>query len=298
MVKKMLVALFALTVLAVAPAVAAGSRTAPFPVTIKAANGSVVIKARSDEDRVAVADGNGDALRRRRGPAGGGRRRTVQLSGRCAAYEALRLHAERGGDRRLRPRPGRCLQRRRPRRRTPEAGDHRAARACRREPPSGVRRDPPTRPGDRSRGESHGNRQVHAGADHEADPLRAQRLPAPEGVSRARTRSVLGNVVDLHRPDLQGLRLPEHRRPRGLVAHGLSAALGRVHRVVEPGHGRARGLEVLRPVGEDGCSSSRVGEHLGVQHRRVVNVDDDIASRWGPRVVDFVRAVANAAKRS
>ena len=35
-----------------------------------------------------------------------------------------------------------------------------------------------------------------------------------------------------------------------------------------------------------------------VKHHRVINVDDDIASRWGPRIVDFVRLVANAAKRS
>jgi iron complex transport system substrate-binding protein len=35
-----------------------------------------------------------------------------------------------------------------------------------------------------------------------------------------------------------------------------------------------------------------------VKHTRVINVDDDIASRWGPRIVDFVRIVANAARRS
>ncbi|MGI8516589.1 MAG: ABC transporter substrate-binding protein, partial [Acidimicrobiia bacterium] len=27
---------------------------------------------------------------------------------------------------------------------------------------------------------------------------------------------------------------------------------------------------------------------------RVIPLDDDVASRWGPRVVDFVRAVAEA----
>ena len=34
-----------------------------------------------------------------------------------------------------------------------------------------------------------------------------------------------------------------------------------------------------------------------VRNRRVVSVDDDVASRWGPRIVDFARAVAAAAKR-
>jgi iron complex transport system substrate-binding protein len=53
-----------------------------------------------------------------------------------------------------------------------------------------------------------------------------------------------------------------------------------------------------------GQSAKTVGARPGwtnvsaVKHRRVINVDDDIASRWGPRIVDFVRLVANAAKRS
>jgi iron complex transport system substrate-binding protein len=34
-----------------------------------------------------------------------------------------------------------------------------------------------------------------------------------------------------------------------------------------------------------------------VQHNRVVGVDDDVASRWGPRIVQFARAVARIAKR-
>jgi iron complex transport system substrate-binding protein len=34
-----------------------------------------------------------------------------------------------------------------------------------------------------------------------------------------------------------------------------------------------------------------------VQHHRVVGVDDDIASRWGPRIVQFARAVARIARK-
>jgi iron complex transport system substrate-binding protein len=34
-----------------------------------------------------------------------------------------------------------------------------------------------------------------------------------------------------------------------------------------------------------------------VTHNRVITVDDSVASRWGPRIVDFARAVAAAAKR-
>jgi iron complex transport system substrate-binding protein len=35
-----------------------------------------------------------------------------------------------------------------------------------------------------------------------------------------------------------------------------------------------------------------------VQQRRVVQVSDDVASRWGPRIVDFAKAVAAAARGS
>jgi iron complex transport system substrate-binding protein len=34
-----------------------------------------------------------------------------------------------------------------------------------------------------------------------------------------------------------------------------------------------------------------------VQHGRVVGVDDDVASRWGPRIVQFARAVAQIARK-
>ena len=34
-----------------------------------------------------------------------------------------------------------------------------------------------------------------------------------------------------------------------------------------------------------------------VKHKRVIAVDDSVASRWGPRIVDFARAVAAAARR-
>jgi iron complex transport system substrate-binding protein len=47
-----------------------------------------------------------------------------------------------------------------------------------------------------------------------------------------------------------------------------------------------------------------VGERPGwqqvsaVKNKRVIPVNDSIASRWGPRIVDFARAVARVAKRS
>jgi iron complex transport system substrate-binding protein len=53
-----------------------------------------------------------------------------------------------------------------------------------------------------------------------------------------------------------------------------------------------------------GQTAGTVGERPGwqlvsaVRHGRVVTVDDSIASRWGPRIVDFARVVAAVAKRS
>jgi iron complex transport system substrate-binding protein len=45
-------------------------------------------------------------------------------------------------------------------------------------------------------------------------------------------------------------------------------------------------------AGRPGWSSVRA-----VQHQGVLTVDDDIASRWGPRIVDFVKSVATAAAK-
>jgi iron complex transport system substrate-binding protein len=39
------------------------------------------------------------------------------------------------------------------------------------------------------------------------------------------------------------------------------------------------------------------GTIAAVQHQRVVGIDDDIASRWGPRIVQFAQAVARIARK-
>ena len=73
----------------------------------------------------------------------------------------------------------------------------------------------------------------------------------------------------------------------------LPAALGRVHRRAEP-----------RPVvlADTICCGQSLGDGEGAARAGagsppcanggVVAIDDDVASRWGPRIVDFVRAVA------
>jgi iron complex transport system substrate-binding protein len=40
------------------------------------------------------------------------------------------------------------------------------------------------------------------------------------------------------------------------------------------------------------------GTIAAVEHHRVVTADDDVASRWGPRIVQFARTVARIAKQS
>jgi iron complex transport system substrate-binding protein len=40
------------------------------------------------------------------------------------------------------------------------------------------------------------------------------------------------------------------------------------------------------------------GGIAAVKHGRVIAVNDDVASRWGPRIVDFARAIAAAARKS
>jgi iron complex transport system substrate-binding protein len=39
------------------------------------------------------------------------------------------------------------------------------------------------------------------------------------------------------------------------------------------------------------------GTIAAVQHQRVVGIDDDVASRWGPRIVQFAQTVARIARR-
>ena len=49
-----------------------------------------------------------------------------------------------------------------------------------------------------------------------------------------------------------------------------------------------------------GTVAARAGwtQVSAVKAKRVVAIDDSVASRWGPRIVAFARAVANVAKRN
>ena len=72
-------------------------------------------------------------------------------------------------------------------------------------------------------------RSMQKSAD-DAHPQRAEGLEASQDLPRARPDVLLGDVGDVHRPDLQAVRLPEHRGRRRLDALRVPAALGGVHR--------------------------------------------------------------------
>ena len=190
------------------------------------------------------------------------------------------------------------LERRRPRRvarrssASPSCSSRRPTRSRRRTTRSGrSARRPATR---QRRRRSCGGMQRTLTALIRSVPKRSRHLKV---LPRARARLLLGDLVDVHRPHLQAVRLPEHRRRGGHVALRLPAALGRVHRRREPRHRRARRLRLLRA---DGCDGRRAAGLASASrrcaHKRVVTVDDSIASRWGPRIVDFARVVAAVAQ--
>ena len=51
---------------------------------------------------------------------------------------------------------------------------------------------------------------------------------------------------------------------------------------------------MLRSEHGDGCRPSRMEHDGAVQRGTIVELDDDVASRWGPRVVEFMETVAAA----
>ncbi len=207
--------------------------------------------ARAAPDRLAVTDRDRVAVRDRRRQAGRRCRRSVGLSEACSALQAVRLHAQRRGDRRLPPRPRRHLRRPGRRRRgAAEARNPCAAPAGSDESGRCVRADPAA--GDRHRART---RRSVARREDEAEhrPGRGLRTEAAaQRLPRADARLLLGHVQHVHRPDLQAVRAAQHRGCRRLERLRLSAALGGVHPVLRSEPDRPRSRFSLWP-----CSSAR-----------------------------------------
>ena len=134
----------------------------------------------ADPHRVALADGDRDALRHRRGLAGRRRRRPVRLPEVGSADLALGLHAERRGDRGVPARPRRHRVRPEgPLRRTRPSRDHRAPPGRRQELQGRLPADPATRPRHRSRVASNAADRV----DEVADLRRSSPTPRRHAVA-------------------------------------------------------------------------------------------------------------------
>ena len=96
-----------------------------------------------------------------------------------------------------------------------------------------------------------------------ARPERAEERAPSHRLPRARPDLLQHDLGDVHRPHLPAVRLPQHRGRGRPDRVGLPAALGRVHRRSEPRHRRARRHRLLRAEREDGRGATRLGEHLG-----------------------------------
>ena len=83
-----------------------------------------------------------------------------------------------------------------------------------------------------------------------------------DGVPRARSELLLRDVEHVRRARLLALR-PEERRRRGSRRLRLPSAVAGVHRLVEPGSGRARGLGLLRSERGHGRLAARLVGHQG-----------------------------------
>ena len=295
-------AALALALLAVAGAVGRHVRRPRSRSPSIASNGKVTVAKKPRAHRLALADGDRDALRDRRRPAGRRRRRPVRLpEGRTAdvALRASRPNVEAIAG--YRPdlvvdlvRPEGALGRARPPRdhgapprRREDASRARTSRSASSGMVTGreARRDAARQPD-----EDEDRRDRRRRAEGQAGPLR---LP------RARPRPLLGHVEDVHRPGVRGARPEEHRR-RGRLASGSGYPQLSAEYVVAA----SPDLIVLADTVCCGQKPSTVAARPGLGSRsapcapaRSCAIDDSIASRWGPRLVNFFRAMSSALAR-
>ncbi len=199
--------------------------------------------------RVSFLHRDRDAVRDRCGIAGHRGRRPVELPLERSQDQAVGVHPQHRGDRRLRARPrGGGGRPRRPGARHAGAQSPDPHRACGQGPGRLVSADPAARSGRRS--------PVRGGLARREDAiegrlLRRLRLQAGSSVARvprAGQHLLLGDLGHLHRAGVQAARTDQHRRCRDLSHLRLSAAVGRVHRGVESRPHRAGRHEVL-PAG-------------------------------------------------
>ena len=189
-------------------------------------------RSAADADHLALADGDGGSVRDRRGQAGRRGRRPVELPGERPAHEALRLHAERGGDRGLPARPRRALRRLERRRRGARQAEDPGARSSRRPRTSPAPTRSSTQLGKRNRATRAGAEAVIARMKTRIATVVASMPKAaqPHRLRGAEPRLLLGDVDDVRRAGAQAARPEGHRRRGRQERLRLPEALGRVHR--------------------------------------------------------------------
>ena len=189
------------------------SPVAAFPVTIDGGERRGDDRRAAGADRLALADGDRDAVRDRCRRSGRGRRRPVELPVRGADDRPVGVRAERRGDRLVRAGPGRLLDRAgRPRRvaRRRSASRRFSSRrrsrstTCTTRSSSSVSR-PGTSPRRRPSSRRCATRSTSIAASIEPPIGTGHLLP------RARRHLLLGHVVDVHRPAVLAGGPREHR---------------------------------------------------------------------------------------
>ena len=156
--------------------------------------------------------------------------------------------------------------------------------------------------GDRARRAGAQGRQHAAAGDQQDRRGRAAARQAAHVLLRDRDQPLLlGNVIDLHRQPAVAARHEEHRRRgqgRG-SRRRLSDPVGRVHPQGQPGlhHPGRHRADRRRPGRRDGFSGRPGWSVLtAVKDKHIIMLNADIASRWGPRVVQLLQTVAAGTK--
>ena len=112
---------------------------------------------------------------------------------------------------------------------------------------------------DRPCGQGGGARRLAEAADRGDRRLGPAPPPGDHRLPRARARSLLGDLEDVHRPHLHPARAEGHRRRGRQGRLGLPAALGGVHRRRRSAPDRPRGHGLLRAERRHGRATGRAG---------------------------------------
>ena len=126
---------------------------------------------------------------------------------------------------------------------------------------------------------------------------RAEVAPPLARLPRARPDVLLGDVEDVHRQDLQALRLPDIADAAGSDA---AAAIRSSRPSTSSRRTRRSSSSPTRSAAGrlgDGRSAAGLEHDLRGAAPPRGAANDDVASRWGPRIVQFARTVARIAKQ-